>query len=240
MKADEKMRPNRSSTKKERKYYPPEGTFSSNHLNNSDDGATSTDCSSENSEVDDDISGSRNFKSVSRSAHLVAAALHRDSIPYQKNKNNSSENDFINVYQKNGINGILSWTQSRVVPFLSGVTLSLNFLIFWAIPVAGMGSLYKHTPLKRFLQPFYVFLENNSAIRNFASSYIYENPQHADFFVMLMFLCISAFISAGTMFYVQLRTGTLPVWLIAAYYCSWVGMGGSMMGTAYGFSHKEV
>eukprot|EP01035_Chromulina_nebulosa_P006398 gene6398-8642_t len=242
MKVEEEMRPKRSSTKKERKYFPPETFNSTNHLSNSDDGATSTDCSSENSEVDDDISGSRNLKSISRSANLIAAP-HSDSITpvdlNQKNKNNSSENNFLYVYENKGFSGILYWTQNRVIPFLSGVTLSLNFLIFWAIPVAGMGSLYKHTPLKKFLQPIYIFLESHSAIRNFASSYVYENPQHADFFVILMLLCCSAFISAGTMFYVQLRTGALPAWLIAAYYCSWVGIGGSMMGTAYGLSHKE-
>lgn len=173
---------------------------------------------------------------------FATAALDKDSIltVNQTNKPKNSENDFLCAFQKNGVTGLVSWTRNRMIPFLSGVTLSLNFLIFWAVPVAGMGSLYKFTPLKRYLQPIYFFLENHSAIRSFASLYVYENPQHADFFIMLVFLCASTFISAGVMFYTQLSTGALPAWLIAAYYCSWVGIGGSMMGTAYGLSHKEV
>ena len=229
--------------KKERNY-PATSSSSNNNLNNSDDGATSTD--SENSEVEEEISSTT--KKVTTSSRFADVAIAAATLPgdsstldlNQKNKNNSSENDFLHVYRKNGVNGILSWARNRMIPFLSGVTLSVNFLIFWAIPVAGMGSLYKHTPLKRFLQPIYYYFENHSAVRSFASSYVYENPQHADFFVMLILLLMSSFISAGAMFYVQLQTGTLPVWLIAAYYCSWVGIGGSMMGTAYGLSHKEV
>lgn len=41
------------------------------------------------------------------------------------------------------------------------------------------------------------------------------------------------------MFYWQLTYGVLPWWLIAGYYCSWVGVGGTSMGSAYSLAHKE-
>eukprot|EP01035_Chromulina_nebulosa_P031160 gene31160-41514_t len=238
MKIDMEIKPNRSSTIEERKFYPFTAKYSSScYLNN---GAIPTAVKRE-----EDYSkaggGSRSnyFRPRSLTVTVAAAALDSHKILDEANKNKTSENDFLFAFQKNGVTGILSWTTNRMFPFLSGVVLSLNFLIFWAVPVAGMGSLYKHTPLKRYLRPIYYFLENHSAVRNFASCYVYENPQHAVFFVMLVLLCSSAFISAGVMFYTQLSTGALPVWLVAAYYCCWVGIGGSMMGTAYGFSHKE-
>lgn len=241
MKIDMEIKPNRSSTIEERKCYPPTAKYSSSYyLKN---GATPTAVKRKEDACKADAGGrSNNCRPRSLTVTVAAAALDSDKTldENQANKNKNSENDFMFAYQKNGVTGILSWTTNRMFPFLSGVVLSLNFLIFWAVPVAGMGSLYKHTPLKRFLRPIYSFLENHSAVRNFASYYVYENPQHSVFFVMLVLLCSSAFISAGVMFYTQLSTGTLPVWLVAAYYCSWVGIGGSMMGTAYGFSHKEV
>jgi len=136
-------------------------------------------------------------------------------------------------------NNVLSLFCSRVIPFLSGLLLTVNFLIFWALPVAGMGAVYKYTWLKPVLQSIYFYLESHPAIRDFAKTYIYTKPEHADFFVMLVLLCLSTSISVSAMFYVQLTTGSLPSWLICAYYLSWVGIGGNIMGTAYALSHKE-
>lgn len=117
--------------------------------------------------------------------------------------------------------------------------MSINFLVIWAIPIMGMGQFYKSF-LKRFLQPIYLELEQNAFVRSFASKYIYTKPEHADFFAMSFLTTLNCAISIPTMFYWQLKYGSLPYWLIAAYYCSWVGMGGSIMGAAYGLAHKEV
>jgi hypothetical protein len=127
----------------------------------------------------------------------------------------------------------------RTLPFISGVVMSLNFLVIWAIPIMGMGQFYKSC-LKWFLQPIYLQLEGNQYLRSFAAKYIYSKPQHADFFALSLLTAINCSISIPTIFYWQLRYGHLPYWLIFAYYCSWVGLGGSIMGAAYGLAHKEV
>ncbi len=130
-------------------------------------------------------------------------------------------------------------TADKFIPFLVGVAMSINFLIFWAIPIAGMGSIYKEV-LKPYLQPIYLYFEGHPVLRKFAADYIYTKPEHADFFALSMAAVISCFISIPTMFYWQLTTGSLPSWLIFLYYCSWVGIGGNIMGAAYGLAHKEV
>lgn len=127
----------------------------------------------------------------------------------------------------------------RTVAFLSGLVMSINFLVFWAVPIMGMGVMYKNC-LKPFLKPIYDHLEAHEGLRKFAANYIYTKPEHADFFAMSMLTILSCSISIPTMFYWQLTKGYLPWWLIALYYCSWVGIGGSIMGSAYGLAHKEV
>lgn len=128
---------------------------------------------------------------------------------------------------------------NKIVPFLTGVLMSINFIVFWSIPIMGMGSLYKQL-LKPYLQPWYIWLDSNPTLRSFAANYVYNTPKHADFFALTLLLLLNCSITIPTMFYWQLSTGSLPWWLIFAYYCSWVGIGGSMMGTAYGLAHKEV
>lgn len=117
--------------------------------------------------------------------------------------------------------------------------MSLNFAAFWAVPIMGMGQLHKAV-LKPLLQPAYLFLEGNTYLRKFAETYVYRDPRHADFFALSLLLVINCSITIPFVFYWQLTRGTLPAWLIFAYYCSWVGIGGSMMGAAYGLAHKEV
>jgi hypothetical protein len=131
------------------------------------------------------------------------------------------------------------FTRERFFPFISGVLMSLNFIIFWAVPVLGMGNLYKFL-LKPYLQPIYLAIEGNTVLRSFAARFIYIKPEHADFFALSLLVLINCSISIPTIFYWQLTYGYLPSWLIFAYYCSWVGIGGSMMGAAYGLAHKEV
>jgi hypothetical protein len=127
----------------------------------------------------------------------------------------------------------------RVVPFLFGLAMSINFVLFWAIPIAGMGMLWKYA-LKSILMPLYTVLDESSLMRSFAIEYIYTKPEHADFFATVFLLLVNSSISLGFVFYWQLSTGSLPAWLVFAYYCSWVGIGGRIMGGAYTMAHKEV
>lgn len=128
--------------------------------------------------------------------------------------------------------------RNRTLPFISGVVLTVNFLAFWAFPIAGMGQLYKGL-LKPYLQPIYIWIEQNKILRSFAANYVYTKPEHADFFALSLLATLNCSITIPFVFYWQLKYGSLPFWLIYAYYCSWVGIGGTMMGTAYGMAHKE-
>lgn len=128
---------------------------------------------------------------------------------------------------------------SKIVAYTSGILMTINFIIFWAIPIMGMGSFYKAC-LKWFLQPIYLAVEQSKLVRWFAAEFVYTKPEHADFFAMSLLLVINCVLTIGFVFYWQLMTGSLPAWLIAAYYCSWVGIGGNIMGAAYGLAHKEV
>eukprot|EP01038_Epipyxis_sp_PR26KG_P006117 gene6117-8432_t len=101
-----------------------------------------------------------------------------------------------------------------------------------------MGGLYKYL-LRPYLQPYYDWIDSNIVIRQFAETYIYSKPKYADFFLMTVLTILNTIIGFGTVLYVQLHTGLVPSWLIFLYYCSWVGLGGSMMGSAYGLAHKE-
>lgn len=134
---------------------------------------------------------------------------------------------------------MLSRVASRLIPFTSGLLMSINFLVIWAVPIMGMGSLYKQL-LKPALKPLYDAIDTSSFLRWFATNYVYTKPEHADFFAMSLLTIINCCISIPIIFYWQLTTGSLPAWLIFVYYCSWVGIGGTIMGSAYGLAHKEV
>ena len=127
---------------------------------------------------------------------------------------------------------------SRTIPFVCGLLMSINFIIFWAIPIGGMGATWKYL-FKGALLPIYDAIDRNIFLRKIAANYIYSNPIHADYFATSLLLLTSSFISLSIIFYWQFTAGYLPWWLIAAYYCSWVGIGGRMMGAAYALAHKE-
>ena len=153
--------------------------------------------------------------------------------------NNNKTNKY-NHFNSSGDNlKSMNYITNRIIPFLCGVLMSINFVVFWLIPIMGMGAIYKQC-LKPFLQPLYLMMDKNYYLRLFASNFIYTKPEHADFISMSILLIINCSISIPTMFYTQLKYGYLPWWLIFCYYCSWVGIGGSMMGSAYGLAHKEV
>ena len=101
-----------------------------------------------------------------------------------------------------------------------------------------MGMTWKYL-FKNALLPIYNVIDNSIILRKIATNYIYSNPIHADFFATSLLLLLSSFISLSIVFYWQFTVGYLPWWLIAAYYCSWVGIGGRMMGAAYALAHKE-
>jgi hypothetical protein len=117
--------------------------------------------------------------------------------------------------------------------------MTINWLMFWAIPIMGMGLLWKRF-FQYILMPIYVSLESNKQIRSFAATYVYTRADHADFFIMSVVAILNSIVSIGFVFYWQLNYGNLPAWVIFAYYCSWVGIGGRIMGAAYSLAHKEV
>jgi hypothetical protein len=117
--------------------------------------------------------------------------------------------------------------------------MSINFVLFWAIPIASMGASWKFI-FKPYLFPIYDMIDKSSIIRKFAADYIYTKPAGADFFATSFLLILNSLISLSIVFYWQLKYHSLPWYLIAAYYCSWVGVGGRIMGAAYALAHKEV
>mmetsp|Transcript_3441 Transcript_3441/g.11450 ORF Transcript_3441/g.11450 Transcript_3441/m.11450 type:complete len:429 (+) Transcript_3441:101-1387(+) len=127
---------------------------------------------------------------------------------------------------------------SRGLRYVIGVVLSLNFLAYWAVPVAGMGSLYKYG-LVKVGRPLFEWLDAVPALRAFAAKHVYAKEQFNDFFIMSVLTTASMLISLAVLLRQQLAHGYLPWWMIFAYYCQWVGLGGRSMGTAYTMAHKE-
>ena len=160
-----------------------------------------------------------------------------------------------------------------------GSILSLNFVLFWAFPIAFMGMTYKYL-LQPLLLPIYKMIDNNKILRwyamdlsficvhyfaylnldsfikffvfslacfhfvfsNFqriAEEYVYSSKDSVDYFLISLIVLCNSFVSLLVVFYYQYSLGYLPAWLIALYYCSWVGTGGRMMGAAYALAHKE-
>jgi len=119
-----------------------------------------------------------------------------------------------------------------------GVAMTANFLAFWAVPVAGMGQLWK-LALQYPLEPLYRLMDENRTLRSFAGTYIYSKPKYADFFAISLLVTLSAFASLGYAYYYQMTHGKLDWWVIYAYNLVWVGLGGRSMGAAYTMAHKE-
>lgn len=119
-----------------------------------------------------------------------------------------------------------------------GVLLTVNFAIFWALPILIQGRLYQ-AGLRRVLDPIYDWIDGAPWVRRFAERCVYQRPVHADYFVRAMFLGLSTTIGLGVVTWWQVTHGSLPFWLIFVYYLSWVGFGGRIMGAAYTFAHRE-
>ena len=130
----------------------------------------------------------------------------------------------------------------RWVSIVSGTLLTMNFLCFWGIPIGGMGMLWK-AGLKPLLLPLYNVMDHNSWMRKFAEDYVYVRKEHADYFAISLILIVNCIFTIGAVFKYQLTHGSLPPWVIAAYYCSWVGVGtchgGSLHSRTPGGAHVQ-
>jgi hypothetical protein len=120
----------------------------------------------------------------------------------------------------------------------AGILLTINFAVFWALPIALQGQAFK-LGLQRVLVPIYNWIDRSEAIRGFAGRWIYKRPEHVDYFARAILLLLSTSISLGVVVYWQIAHGSLPFWLIVLYYFAWVGFGGRGMGGAYTFAHRE-
>ncbi len=120
----------------------------------------------------------------------------------------------------------------------AGIVLTLNFAVFWALPIALQGQAFK-LGLDRVLVPIYNLLDRSEGLRSFATRWIYKRPVHVDYFARAILLLLSTAIALGVAFYWQITHGSLPLWLIILYYFAWVGFGGRGMGGAYTFAHRE-
>lgn len=118
--------------------------------------------------------------------------------------------------------GAAPWPLSRYFrwEFLLGCALSVNFMLFWAVPIAAQGQLWKYL-LKPVFQPMYDALDRSSTVRWFAETYVYEKAQHADFFVTLLLVCMTTAASVGSLFWMQWNWGHLPWWSILIHYLAW-------------------
>lgn len=119
-----------------------------------------------------------------------------------------------------------------------GLLLTINFALLWALPIAIQGQVYKLW-LYQVLDPVYALIDRSSALRRFATRFVYAKPVHADFFAKSLLLVLSTALAFGVVLHRQIAHGSMPIWLILLYYLAWVGFGGRIMGAAYTFAHKE-
>lgn len=119
-----------------------------------------------------------------------------------------------------------------------GILMTINFIVFWAIPIFGMGASWHHA-LKPVLQPIYNWMERHPKLRDFASKYIYQRPIHADYFAQSILVLLSWVLPFGYCVIQQRLNGTLSWWQVYFYYCMWVGIRGGTLGGAYSLAHRE-
>ena len=131
------------------------------------------------------------------------------------------------------------WTAFLVrMRWAFGALLTLNFAIFWALPIVIQGRSFK-LGLNRVLRPMYDWIDGSPRLRGFAARWIYQRPVHVDYFARALLLLLSTAIAFGVVTWYQITRGSLPLWLIFLYYLAWVGFGGRCLGGAYTFAHRE-
>lgn len=121
---------------------------------------------------------------------------------------------------------------------LLGMALTLNFALFWALPITLQGHIF-HRGLHRLMRPVFRLLDRSAALRRIAVRHVYRRPVHADYFATALLLSAGTATSLAAVFAWQISSGGLPWWLLAAYYFAWVGFGGRGMGAAYTLAHRE-
>jgi len=133
-----------------------------------------------------------------------------------------------------------AWRQSLTVRLRRafGILLTINFAVFWALPIFIQGRAYK-LGLRRVLAPVYERIDGSRAVRRFAARWIYQRPVHVDYFTRALLLVVSTVTALGVVTWWQVTRGSLPFWLIFLYYLAWVGFGGRTLGAAYTFAHRE-
>ena len=90
-----------------------------------------------------------------------------------------------------------SFAFRRIAHKLCGMVMTINFILFWAVPIAGMGGIWK-LGLKHVLLPIYDLVDSSSLLRGFAEAHIYTRSQHADFAATSLLLLLNSGISLGT------------------------------------------
>lgn len=137
--------------------------------------------------------------------------------------------------------------------FVTGLAVFLNFVIFWAIPIAVQGILWKGLKRGDFggLVPcripgisspfcaFYNMFNDSVRVRSFAKKYIYTRAKDVEYFTSSYFQIISAMVMVFLAFYWQMTHKSVHWWMIMAYNFMWVGPGGRSMGSAYSIAHEE-
>jgi len=122
--------------------------------------------------------------------------------------------------------------------YVFGFILSINFVVFWAGPIAIQGVFFKEV-LAPYFRPVYNVLDKSIALRSFATNYVYRDEKHVDYFATQVFFTLGFMANMGLVLYWQITYHHLPWWLIAVYNFQWVGFGGRAMGAAYVFAHRE-
>lgn len=128
--------------------------------------------------------------------------------------------------------------RSRTLARAIGVLCSVNFVVFWAVPIFVQGQAF-HLGLKHVLRPVYNVLDRSAALRGCATRYVYAKPQYSDFFATALLVLVSSMAAFAAVLRSQLLYGSIPWQLHVAYNFAWVGFGGRVMGAAYTFAHKE-
>ena len=119
-----------------------------------------------------------------------------------------------------------------------GTLLTINWLVLWAAPVILQGQALRHG-LGRIARPVYRFVDRSSAFRRFAVERVYRRAKHADYFAAGVLLAAGTICSLVVVFAWQIAFGSLPWWLVAAYYLAWVGPGGRGIAVAWTLAHRE-
>lgn len=121
---------------------------------------------------------------------------------------------------------------------LLGILLTLNFVLFWMLPIFVQGLLFRFG-LNRVFRPAYAVVDGSLALRRFAAKFIYRRQIHVDYFASALCLVLIMGSAIIGLFSWQIHFDSLPWWLVVGYYFLWVGPGARCLATAYTLAHRE-